>query len=147
LRLGDRRAQSVVHLELEGLDNMEDGLIPQRRGAIEAAPGHQHAAGRTGIVAAVAQQEGVAQRRLVLAAARDPRSGGRGLQRQAAAPHPGEGHVCAHSAIEHGERGAGPKRGLVAVCDRRIDAGPARHWRQRKCLCERLLRGASHGEA
>jgi hypothetical protein len=58
-------AQLIVHLELEGLDNMEDGLIPQRRGAIEAAPRHQHASRRPGIIAAVAQEEHIAQRRRV----------------------------------------------------------------------------------
>jgi hypothetical protein len=78
LRVGDRPAKGVV-------DNMEDGLIPQRRGPIEPAPGHQHASGRPGIVTAVAQEEHIAQRCLVLAAARDARTGGGGFQRQAAA--------------------------------------------------------------
>ena len=55
----------------------------------------------------MAQEKHVAQRRLVLAAAHDPRTGGRGLQRQAAAPHPGEGRVGADTAVEHPERGAG----------------------------------------
>jgi hypothetical protein len=108
----------------------------------------------------VAQREGVAQHRLVLAAARDARAGGRGLQRQAAAPRPGEGHLCphirAHAQIEHGERGAGLERGHrvgpgfgVRVGDRRIAAGPARHWRQHRqnWRCGGLLSGASHGRA
>jgi hypothetical protein len=59
----------------------------------------------------MAQKKHIAQRCLVLAAARDARTGGGGLQRQAAAPRPGEGHVRTRPAIEHGERGAGLERG------------------------------------
>jgi hypothetical protein len=36
---------------------------PERGGAVESAPGDQQASGRTGIVAAVAQQQGVAHAR------------------------------------------------------------------------------------
>jgi hypothetical protein len=82
----------------------------------------------------VAQEKHIAQRCLVLAAARDPRTGG-GFQRQAAPPHPGERHARAYPAIEHGQRGAGlesgPRVGL-GVDDRRLSAcrslvaGPAR---------------------
>jgi hypothetical protein len=64
---------------------------------------------------------------LVLAAARDPRAGGGGLQRQAAPPRPGERHLCpdigAHPAIEGGERGAGLERGPRV---RRAPPGAAR---------------------
>jgi hypothetical protein len=148
LFVGDRRAQRIVHLKLQGFGDVERGVIGERCGAIEPAPGHQHASGRTGIVAAVAQEKHIAQRRLVLAAARDPRAGGRGLQRQAPPPRPVEGHLCPRTrpAIEHGERGAGPKRGLV---DRRIVAGPARQRRRNRknCVCARCLRGADHGES
>jgi hypothetical protein len=126
--------------------------IRHRCGAIEPAPRDQHASGRTGIVAAVAQQEGVAQHRLVLAAARDPRTGGGGLERQAAPPRPGEGHARPHPAIQHGQRRAGlecgPRVG-VGVGDRRIAAGPARHGRQHRqnYRCGGRLSGASHGRA
>ena len=143
LHVRDRRAQRVVDFELQGFGDVKDGVIRERRGAVEAAPRHQHAPRRAGIVAAVAQEKSIAQRRLVLAAARDARAGGSGLQRQAAPPHPVEGHsgTSPHAAIEHGECGAGSKPGVVAVGDRRLGAcrslepRPARQWRQRKRLC------------
>jgi hypothetical protein len=76
LHVGDRRAQGIVHFELQDVGDVEDGVIGERRGPVEAAPGFQHASRRPGIGAAMAQEKHIAQRRLVLAAARDPRTGG-----------------------------------------------------------------------
>jgi hypothetical protein len=145
-------AQPIVHLELQRFGDVEHSLIRQRGGAIEPAPRHQHASRRPGIIAAMAQEKHIAQCRLVLAAARDARTGGGGFQRQAAPPHPGERHVRAYPGIEHGQRGAGLERGPsvgVGVGDRRLVAGPA--WQRRRnrqnCVCVRCLRGADHGES
>jgi len=144
--------QGVVHPERQGLGDVEHGVPHEwgreRGGAIEATPGDQQASGRTGIGAAVAQQQGVAQARLVLAAACDPRAGGGGLERQAAPPRPGErGCPCVrpHPGIEGGERGAGLERGRD-VGDPRPAAGPARHRRQNRQnrRCGGLLAGAGH---
>jgi hypothetical protein len=72
LHFGDRGAQPVVHLELQGVGDVEYGVIGERGGTVEAAPGHQHASRRPGIIAAVAQEKHIAQRRLVLFAASAP---------------------------------------------------------------------------
>ena len=125
---------------------MKDSVIRERGGAIEAAPGHQQAPGRSGIVAAVAQEEGVPQHGLVLDAARHPGAGGGGLERQAAPPHPSEGRIGAYPGIERGQGGAGLECGL-GVGDRRIEPRPARQGRPWKCLCGGLLRGASHEQS
>jgi hypothetical protein len=78
-------------------------FVRERRGAVEPAPGDQQAARRSGILAAAAQEKSIAQTRLVLAAPRNPRTGGGGLERQAAPPGPGKGrgpHVGPDPAIE-----------------------------------------------
>ena len=89
LRAGDRRAQSGRRREVQGFGDVEDNVIVERLGAIKAAPRQEHAAGRSRIVAAATQEEGVAQHRLVFAAAHDARAGGGGFQGETAPPHPG----------------------------------------------------------
>jgi hypothetical protein len=73
----------------------------------------------------MAQQQGVAQARLIFAAAGYACTGGGCLQRQAAPPHPSKWYVRPHAGIEQGERGAGPEHSFVDVGDRRIEPHPA----------------------
>jgi hypothetical protein len=57
LHFGDRGAQPIVHLELQRFGDVENTVVPQRRGAIEPAPGHQHASAQLlGLVESLANR-------------------------------------------------------------------------------------------
>ena len=136
--------EGVVDKKPEELGNVTDGVVIERRRAIETAPRQQHAAGRTGIGAAVTEIKSIAQHRLVLAAAGDAGAGGGGFERQAPPPHPGEDGIGADAGIDDGERGAGQKGSLAGIGAGGLDARPGRKRRQRNAFFNHMILGAAH---
>ena len=125
LRAGDRRAQSIVDVQIQK-SRRRATPHPPSSGAERSRPRHASSMRPPGRDRrALAQEKSIAQHRLVLVAARDPGAGGGGLEREAAAPHAGEGHISADARVENGEGGAGPKGGL-GLGRRRHRGAPSR---------------------
>src|SRR5207244_5706300 len=97
----------------------------------QPAPGQDKRTGRATIVAGAREEHGIAQRRLILGAARLPRRRRGCRECEALPPGPGPSLLPAHHRIEGADRGSGGDRSVFNGL-RRLDCPAQPGWHRRR---------------